>query len=352
MNERAERLRRYLADYYRDEEMPTLLRQAEEWAETQPLAGLRVLDATPLYRNTLAKFMALLAGGAEVYVPTRSTMPHDPEIMRLVSEFGIHYARKDDPFYDIVLDCAGQFTRLKPTLGAVELTRTGVARYDRAKTPVFVADDGIIKRVEAMLGTGESFFRALRQLGYDDFAQRRLLIIGCGKVGHGVLHYARKEGMKLMVADVVDKSGMLAGDVTFVDANNADALNEAILRSWCTVTVTGRIGALRHKLRAADVTNSNVILANLGVEDEYGSEVPAERVLNKKKPLNFILDEPTTMPFIETTMALHNACALELLIADLPRKLLAPPEDVETKLLAIACEHGLIGEDVRRLGLC
>lgn len=351
MNERAEQIRRYLRDFYQDEEMPALLRQAEQWAKTQPLAGLRVLDATPLYRNTLAKFMALLAGGAEVYVPQRSAMPYDPSMMQLAGAFGIHYARKDDPLYDIVLDCAGQFTRLKPTLGACELTRTGVARYEHAKTPVYVADDGIIKRVETILGTGDGFFRALRQLGHNDFTQRRLLVIGYGKVGQGVVYYARKEGMKVSVADIEDKSGALAGDVTFVDANDADALNEAILRSWCTVTVTGRVGALRRKLRAADVTNSDVILANLGVEDEYGSEVPTERVLNDKKPLNFILEEPTSLRFIETTMALHNACALELLTADLPRKCLTPPADVEAGLLAAACEHGLIGEDVRRIGL-
>lgn len=351
MNEGAERIRQYLREFYRDDEMPTLLQQAEQWAKTQPLAGLRVLDATPLYRNTLAKFMALLAGGAEVYVPTRSVMPRDPEVVRLVSDFGIRFARKDDPIYDIVLDCAGQFPRLKPALGAVELTRTGVARYEHAKTPVFVADDGLIKRVETILGTGDGFFRAMRRLGYDDFSQRRLLIIGGGKVGQGVMHYARKEGMKVSVADIVNKTGELPGDVTFVDANDADALNAAILRSWCTVTVTGRIGALRHKLRAADVTNSNVLLANLGVEDEYGSEVPRERVLNDKLPLNFILEEPTAMRFIETTMALHNACALELLIADLPHKCLAPPADVEETLLNTACEQGLIGEDVRRIGL-
>lgn len=352
MNEGAEQIRKYLRGFYRDEEMPALLEQTEQWAVTQPLAGLRVLDATPLFRNTLAKFMALLAGGAEVYVPTRSTMPHDPAIMRLVSEFGIRYARKDDPMYDIVLDCAGQFPRLKPALGAVELTRTGVARYEHAHTPVLVADGGTIKRVETILGTGDGFFRALRQLGYGDFAQRRLLIIGGGKVGQGVMHYARKEGMKVSVADIVNKAGELPGDVSFVDANDAEALNEAILNSWCTVTMTGRVGALRHKLHAADVTNSKVLLANLGVEDEFGSEIPRERVLNNKQPLNFVLEEPTSMRFIETTMALHNACALELLIADLPHKCLPPPTDVEEALLRTACEQGLIGEDVRRLGLC
>ena len=46
------------------------------------------------------------------------------------------------------------------------------------------------------------------------------------------------------------------------------------------------------------------------------------------------------MCFIETTMALHNACALELLTADLPNRCLPPPQDVEERLLHIATPEG------------
>lgn len=351
MNAAADNIRTYLKDFYRDEDMPTLLAQAEKWAQSQPLKGLRILDATPLYRNTLAKYMALLAGGAEVYVPARTMLPHDPMMLRMVGDMGLRYARKGDDFFDIILDCAGQFSRLIPTLGYGELTRSGVERYEHTRKPVFVADGGLIKRIETILGTGDGFFRALEQLGYEDFTGRRLLVIGYGKVGQGVVYYAQRRGMKVCVADIVDKRGSMPGDVKFVDAGDFDALNDAVLHSWCTVTVTGHIGALRRRLHAADVSNSDVLLANLGVEDEYGPDIPSERVLNHKHPLNFILDEPTSMRFIETTMALHNACALELLTADLPHKRLAPPPDVEDALLDIACTRGLIGEDVRKLGL-
>jgi hypothetical protein len=62
-----------------------------------------------------------------------------------------------------------------------------------------------------------------------------------------------------------------------------------------------------------------------------------------------MLEEPTSMRFIETTMALHNACALELLTADLPHNCLLPPPDVEERLLNVACSRGLIGEDIHLL---
>ena len=45
----------------------------------------------------------------------------------------------------------------------------------------------------------------------------------------------------------------------------------------------------------------------------------------------------------------RNACALELLTADLPHRCLLPPPDVEEALLAVACSRGLIGEDVKKL---
>lgn len=349
MNAQAEKIREYLEQFYTPEEWPTLLWQAETWVQFRPLEGLRVLDGTPLYRNTLGKFMALIAAGAEVWVPERPGMPYDAAVMQMLPEFGIHLAPRGMDDFDIVLDCSGQFCELHPRLGFAELTRSGVHRYVHPHHPVILADSGRIKRIETVMGTGESFFRALAQLGHTELDGRQLLIIGFGKVGRGVLYYALKNKMRVRVADVVDKSADLPGNVQFIDASDADALNAAIADSWCTVTVTGHVAALRNVLRPTVVVPSPVLLANLGVEDEYGPLIPESRVLNRKKPLNFILGEPTSMRFIETTMALHNACALELLVADLPHRCMPPAPDVETSLLHIACTRGLIGEDIHLL---
>lgn len=340
MHELAQRLRDSLLQTYRPEEWPTLLHQAEEWSRTLPLAGLRVLDASPIFRNTLGKFMALLATGAEVYIPYRSSMPTDPAILAQLADFGIRTAEKGQDNFDIILDCAGQQARLTPTLGYVELTRSGVPAYERAKRPVIVVDDSRIKRVETMLGTGESFFRAMAQLGYDDLQGRRLLVVGYGKVGRGIVHYARKRGMKVMVADIEDKSAELPGDVGFVNVLDREDLNDTVLHAWCVVTATGRINALHNRLDPAIVASSPVLLVNMGIDDEYGTKIPMHRVLNGKKPLNFILDEPTRMCYIETTMALHNACALELLTPDLPNGCMPPAPDVEDRLLDIAERYG------------
>ncbi len=336
-------IRDYLLPNYPAQEWPTLLAQAEEWADTRPLVGLRVLDATPLFRNTLAKYMALLAGGAEVYVPHRSSLPADAAVASQLGRFGIRKAAAGEVSFDIVLDCAGDYHRVRPTLGSCELTRTGVLRYVQAPFPVFAADSGRIKHIETMLGTGESFFRALQELGYADVAGRHLLVVGYGKVGRGVVYYALRHGMRVTVADIEDKSAELPQGVDFVAADDAAAMSRAVLRSWCVVSVTGRLGALRHRLPVSRLLASDVLLASLGVEDEFGPDIPESRVLNHKRPLNFMLTEPTSMRFIETTMALHNACAVELLTADLPRGCILPPPDVEERLLRIACENGTLG---------
>lgn len=340
MNANAQRIKDYLLGFYPPEEWPTLLHQAEEWAMTTPLAGLKVLDASPIFRNTLGKFMALLAAGAQVYVPNRTGMPADPAVVAMLPDFGIKIAEKGRNDFDIVLDCAAQCSRYTPALGYAELTRSGVPVYERAHRPVIVADAGRIKRIETTLGTGESFFRALAQLGYTDLAGRRLLVVGFGKVGRGLVHYARQLGMQVMVADTEDKTGELPGDIGFVNVNDRDDLNDTVQHAWCVVTATGHINALHNRLDAPAVIAAPVLLANMGIDDEFGTKIPTHRVLNNKKPLNFILDEPTRMCFIETTMALHNACALELLTADLPHTCMAPPQDVEERLLHIAATHG------------
>ncbi|MCD7798403.1 MAG: hypothetical protein LUG84_03205 [Akkermansiaceae bacterium] len=356
MDSPVERLHRHLSLYYDDRDWPALQEQARTWARTRPLEGLRILDATPVYRNTLAKYMPLLAAGARLSVPERSTLPSDGKIRGMLPEFGIAAAEKGKGEFDIILDCAGMCHSLHPTLGAVELTRTGAYRYERPSTPVYLADAGRIKKIETVLGTGESFFRALRQAGFGEWSGRRLMVIGYGKVGRGIVLFALKHGMRVSVADVADKSNETPPGVEFLhlgEKKGAGGENErvthAVCSSWCAVTATGRFHAMRNRLDAGAVCRSSVLLANMGVDDEWGPDYPAERILNGKRPFNFILEEPTAMRYIETTLALHNAGALELLTEDLPRALIVPSPDVEERLLAVTRASGRLSEELKMI---
>ena len=159
-------LQTYLSGFYGAEEYPALRVQIDSWSAVRPLAGLSVLDGTPVFRNTMTKYLALLAGGAELTVVLGDGIPHDPEIARLLPEFGIpvlsgEEARRRE--FDVVLDCAGVNTAVKSKYGYVELTRSGMYHYRECRQPVFLADDGRIKVIETGLGTGDGFRREIER---------------------------------------------------------------------------------------------------------------------------------------------------------------------------------------------
>ena len=131
-------LQTYLSGFYGAEEYPALRVQIDSWSAVRPLAGLSVLDGTPVFRNTMTKYLALLAGGAELTVVLGDGIPHDPEIARLLPEFGIpvlsgEEARRRE--FDVVLDCAGVNTAVKSKYGYVELTRSGMYRRACSASP-------------------------------------------------------------------------------------------------------------------------------------------------------------------------------------------------------------------------
>lgn len=149
--------------HYRQEEFPALYAQATLWQSSQPLQGRHILDATPVYRNTLCKYLAILAGGAQLTVYAPPSLPGDSAILAELPRYGIHVATADDLLrtYDVVCDCAGVLANVATRFGAVELTRSGAYHYENATFPVFMADAGKIKLIETSFGTGDGFVRAL-----------------------------------------------------------------------------------------------------------------------------------------------------------------------------------------------
>ena len=393
-----------LDEVYEKREYPALDALQSEWAETRPFEGLRVLVATPIYRNTMTQYRALVAGGATILVGFSGM--NDGEIVEFLKDWGVPVvtpaemleAEARGEFVDLVLDCAGPFAALHPKIGFVELTRSGVQYYKDAKKPVFVADSGIVKRIETSLGTGDGYFRALEKLGFGDFGEktpgvgfegRRLLVFGSGKVGSGIALQGVRRGCCVTVVTDLSRArsengsnrhsdaanSMPAGDfsavllqngVDVVDCRDYAAVASLIEKVDFVVTATGVAGALNAPELQKSLLSTKAVLANMGVEDEYGGAIPAERVLNAKGPLNFILEEPTHLKYIDTSLALHAALA-ELLVqeaksqsGELPAApetgdvatsagtvgLRFPPQELEQRLLSIAIQNGDIGPEI------
>ena len=79
----------------------------------------------------------------------------------------------------------------------------------------------------------------------------------------------------------------------------------------------------------------------MGVEDEYGPHVFETQVLHMKKPLNFILEEPTHLKYIDASLALHNALGVALLNTS-GKGICEIPKELEDHILRVTRKNGVI----------
>ena len=345
-----DKLLAHILRYYQPSDFPALHAQMKTWQQSRPFAGKSVLDATPVFRNTLCKYLALLAGGAELSVCAHPDVPCDPTVVNSLPDYGIRLASASASAlpYDVVCDCAGVLAQVSSHYGVVELTRSGVYRYQSAPYPVFFVDAGRIKVIETGLGTGDGFLRAMTALGYGELRGKSIVIFGSGKVGRGIAMYALNAGAKVVVVDDFQHAQPLPG-AKAVDMHDRAAIDHAMASAFCAVSTTGVKHALASSFDQRDVCASSTLLVNMGVVDEYGPGIPAERVLNRKAPINFILPEPTQLKYIDPTMALDNAGVLELLQHRLQPGINIPSSQLEDDILAVVRKHGVINDDLALL---
>ena len=320
---------------------PALSAQAERWRESRPLEGLRVLCGTPLFLNTTAQFASLLEGGAELEVVYSDDLGCDPALPGFLEAVGLPVHRGADAVvssgavFDAVLDCGALNRSVPVRLGYCELTRSGVHVYeaDPPSVPVFAADSGRIKSIETVLGTGDGCLRGLRHAGIDPEG-KTVLLFGHGRVGRGIEHALTSAGAVLRIADPAEGRPFVPSMLNGVDL---------------VVTATGILHALDPF--APLLLSCNAVLVNMGADDEFGPGIPPERVLNRKHPVNFMLDEPTATRYIDPTLALHNAGILELARCQDRSGILTPSRALEDSILADVRAAGVINSELDALGL-
>ena len=323
-----------------ERDYPALAAQAQRWGETRPLAGLRVLCGTPLFLNTLAQFAALIVGGAELAVVYSDELGYDPAIPGFLAGIGLNLCHGAEeaaacaPF-DAVLDCSALNRGVSARLGYCELTRSGVHIYesDPPDKPVFAADSGRIKSIETVLGTGDGCLRGLRHIGVDP-AGKTVLLFGHGRVGRGIEYALIHAGAAVRIVDP-------AQGRVFTPAllNGADIV----------IAATGIRDALAPFARL--LLDSGALLVNMGADDEFGPDIPPERAVNRKRPVNFMLPEPTSTRYIDPTLALHNAGVLELMRSNGAPGILTPSDPLEDSILADVRAAGVINAEIDALGL-
>ncbi len=346
-------LEEYFAKAYKKEEYPTLAIQREAWSKSRPLEGITVLDATPLCYNSIYKYMNLIYAGAKLTIGINPLSSTPAKLTELIKQSGIELvSSKDEPKeFDIIMDCAAQFINFKAKIGRVELTRSGAELYKVRGERVFMADGGKIKLIETCIGTGQGYFRAMDYLGYSNWDGKKLALFGCGKVGQGILKAAVERGISVIV---ISDPIAISTDIKklahqIVDYRNKEAVTEATLSCYAMVTAIGKYGAVEETIDAYKLINSNLLLANMGAEDEYGSSFPSSRILAEKDSLNFILDEPTELKYIDATLTLHNIGSEYLVKNSSVSGVILPPAEIEEELILQSIKFGVIEERLKEL---
>ncbi len=347
----------YVKRFYDAKDFPALLNQYNDWSKTKPLEGLKVLDVTPIFRNTLAKYAALKAAGAELFAMSLPSIPADKKILKILPEFGIKILENKNEYqsFDIILDCAGAAANFESTYGYSELTRTGLEVYKNSDKTVFLADEGVIKKIETLLGTGDGFLRALKKLSDIKLKSKKAIVFGAGKVGRGIIKALLQEGAEVFSVDDFSKVNLQIG-AKAIDLKEICNFENEILNADIIVSAVGKCGALEGIITKKIAAQSKAIFVNMGVEDEFGNQVSHTRVLNSKKPINFILEEPTQLKYIDPTLALHNLGALLLKDKVLKSGINAALWDIEKPILQHIRKNGFIASELdgflAELGVC
>ncbi|WP_419906136.1 NAD-binding protein [Hoeflea sp.] len=346
-----EKLRRFNSAYVGD--FPFLEELSSEWIGKKPLDGLRILHNIPLTRETMLKLEPLYLAGADVTVTHLDLPGLEPkqDCVNLLSDAGASIEldhRKIDGEFDIALDCCAQvpaMENVRITRGYVELTQSGTPIYSALETelPIYSIDLSKLKCLEGMFGTGEACVRAIKQFVTPELKGRKFVLIGYGKVGRGIARYLSKEEVEITVVDINEtylEQAASAGYGTIKDIKRSTGLLEAIRGAFAVIFATGQPGLLQ-SLYAPSEIGDDVLLINMGADDEFGDDYPPGRIVAGKAPLNFLLDSPTTMFFIDPIFAAHNRCCENILKGDdkgftaLPAELDLPYVDAWSKRYGI-----------------
>ncbi|WP_161972840.1 NAD-binding protein [Enterovibrio baiacu] len=266
----------------------------------------------PLTHETLIKLEVLYAGGADVLVTSPSFMEVEPDLLDRFIQAGGRWFDDvpEDAHIDICLDCAGELIgKVRPSIGCVEITGTGTNKYTAANLdyPVISVDMSKVKALEAMLGTGEAFVRAFSELTETTVDNQHFLVMGYGKVGQGIAHHLQPHTSSISVVDKKAEHLALAKQRGFnaIDAADKSLVEAAARESFCIVTATGIESVVSDNYDAREFLHAQY-LANMGGEDEFGTGFPAGRVMCDAKPINFFVDSPTLMHYLDPVFYSHN----------------------------------------------
>ena len=309
-------------NYFTNKEAPFLFELRELMKEKQPYKGLKILHNIPITLESIIKIECLLLAGADVTVTGLKTLPPMQRALEILNDANVKINLQRDNLkdsFDIHLDCCAELTELNaPHFGAVELTQTGTHIYQKINLsyPVISVDDCQLKCLET-IGTGDAFVRAVQSLTNIQLTTKKIILFGYGKVGKGIINALKPYTDDIVIVEKDEKvEELIKNDVSknkIISFSNIQSIKQELKNTFCAVTATGIVNLISEHFTKEDF--AGVYLANMGAGDEFGPKFSSHDVLFEKLPINFSLQFPTKMQYLDPIFYAHNT-SIDLLIAN------------------------------------
>ena len=296
----------------------------KQWQINPPLQGYKAILNVHLTLATLILIDTLLASGLELSITCAPDLVCHDNIKQDLIKAGLRVIEYEDlthyrDEFDIAFDCGAYMLHsLEPKFGFIELTHVPNEYYREAKKPTITIDKGLIKLLETTFGTGDGFLRGMEYLMGKQgrkVTELNYLLFGFGKVGTGIMHCLRKAGVPNQQIVIVEKNSLLIENAHEMgyEALNVDTqqgvIRKIIPQIDCAVTATGEANAISPSFKQKDF-GSVETLVNMGTYNEWGPSFSEGRIINYKKPLNFMLEFPTAISYIDPVFATLASTAL------------------------------------------
>jgi two-component system, OmpR family, aerobic respiration control sensor histidine kinase ArcB len=285
----------------------------------KPYQGMRIIYNAHMTLSSLVQIEALLASGAEVIATVGEGLRCDPAAMSILAKSKlpfIPFSELRNERCDFALDCCAKLLgRVHPTYGVVELTQTGIVKYSNTELayPVISVDDTKVKTIETLFGTGDGFVRGFRKAVNAGLHHKKFVLFGYGKVGQGIVRALSGLTQKIIVIeqDIAKVQEAIEAGLIAYPIYDKEIIQKYLAEAFCVVTATGEKGMMSSYFERSEVAAK--YLANMGSEDEWGEKFSQEEILNKKLAINFCLEQPTRVLFLDPIFYAQNT-ALDLLL--------------------------------------
>lgn len=321
----------------------------EEYRRTKPFEGVSIAIAHVLVPNTLPMIVSMIYGGADIVVTNCCPPTLDNSVIEFLNKIGckIDLDLKSAEKYDYALDCGGYFAENPPKIGSVEVTRSGIHKYNQIiqsnpnfDVQVISADDSKCKLIETFIGNPIAVLKGI-EIFVDPNVQeylksRPLAIMGFGKIGSGLARLFRNYTDVLILdinPKIIEKAGSL-GFKTFLITDDIIKNTLAVKNYSILMSATGFPNVITSNFNKTEMRFD--LCLNIGAVDEFGEDYNEDEVfMSKDKPFNFNLNPPTENLYIDPILAAHVDGLRYLVQNKLNSGMQNLPEIVDNRILEL-----------------